>query len=62
MTETENSENKTEPVVVTEITIRALNDGNVSMTCPQGSNVWVLRGILAKALEMALQIPIETKG
>jgi len=45
-----------QPKAVAELTVVAFDDGSVSLTVPQAFNVWVLRGVLAKALEMATAV------
>lgn len=39
------------PNVILEINIKAFDNADVEIAFPKGSNVWVLRGILAKALD-----------
>ncbi len=60
MSEEEKTEAAPEgPKVVTEISIQALDNGEVSVTMPQGSNVWILRGIIVKALQAVCNLEIK---
>lgn len=46
---------------VAELTIEAFKDGTVSLVVPGDFNLWVMRGILAKALETANGIQLSEK-
>ncbi len=47
------------PKVVVEIMVQAKDDGNVSVTIPEGSNIWVIQGIMAKALNAVCNLQIK---
>lgn len=46
------------PKIVLQIVVDALDNGEVAITLPQGSNIWVLRGIIAKAQAQLNQVTI----
>jgi len=46
------------PKVISEIIIRAFDNADVAVTFPEKSNVWVLRGVLAKALDTLNKVTV----
>lgn len=50
-----------QPEVVAKVEIQALSNGNVIINVPEGFNLWVLRGMLSRALAAANAIELEIK-